>query len=138
MESSNQIKKELKRVVRGVIPFLPLSIRQVETPKEVMNKKLFADTLKSIRQAEDRSSYLQQTLGIDLIDFEQSYLDIIGNLFQLLYNESQLEVITHYLTGDLDEEDSGLTITINKKQVTFPVKDENDIWDIIQYLEKNT
>lgn len=130
-------KKKLRQVLFSIHP-LSYRIKVSEPPKELMEKKLFIDIIKSLKKIEDRRDFMQDEIGMDMTAYEDQFFHVIENLMKLHFNKEQLAIIQLYLYQLVPDKDWDGTITIehNKKDKTVPFKEPSDVWNVVSFLQK--
>lgn len=130
-------KKKLRQVLFSIHP-LSYRIKVTEPPKELMEKKLFIDIIKSLKKIEDRRDFMQDEIGMDMTAYEDQFFHVIENLMKLHFNKEQLAMIQLYLYQLVPDKDWDGTITIehNKKEKTVPFKEPSDVWNVVSFLQK--
>lgn len=129
--------KRIRQTLYKIHP-LPYRIKPI-TPNEAhMDRKLFLETLDTLKLIEDRRDFLQDEIGMDVTVYEDKFFIVIENLLKLHFNKSQLAIIKLFLYELQPEEDWDGTITIqqdsSEKSVKF--KTSADVWNIIKDLKK--
>ena len=124
-----------KRIRQTLFSIHPLSYRiKVKSPdKETMDKKLFIEVLKQLRQIEERRDFMESEIGMDMTTYEDQFFSVIENLMKMHFKKEQLALIQMYLYQLVPDKEWDGTITIekNKKEETVPFKQPEDVWDVI-------
>lgn len=130
-------KKKLRQVLFSIHP-LSYRIKATEPSREIMEKKLFIDIIKSLKKIEDRRDFMQDEIGMDMTAYEDQFFHVIENLMKLHFNKEQLAMIQLYLYQLVPDKDWDGTITIehNKKEKTVPFKEPSDVWNVVSFLQK--
>jgi hypothetical protein len=105
-----------------------------------LNKKVFIEVIRSLRQIEERRDFMQSEIGLDMTTYEDKFFDVIENLLVLSFNEEQVKLIRLYLFQLLPDPDWNGTITLmkGKKEEVVMFKSPTDIWKVIsKFEEKN-
>jgi len=128
-----------KRIRQTLFSIHPLSYRiKVKSPdKESMNKKLFIQVMKQLRQIEERRDFMQEEIGMDMTAYEDQFFLVIENLMKMHFSKEQLALIQMYLYQLVPDKEWDGTITIekNKKEETHPFKTPTDVWNVIKKFE---
>lgn len=128
-----------KRIRQTLYSIHPLSYRiKVKYPsKETMNRKLFIEVLKQMRQIEERRDFMQEEIGMDMTAYEDQFFSVIENLMKMHFSKEQLALIQMYLYQLVQDKEWDGTITIekNKKEKKVPFKKPEDVWDVIIKFE---
>ena len=124
-----------KRIRQTLFSIHPLSYRiKVKQPdKETMNKKLFIEVMKQLRQIEERRDFMAEEIGMDMTTYEDQFFSVIENLMKMHFSKEQLALIQMYLYQLVPDKEWDGTITIekNKKEQVVNFKTPEDVWSII-------
>ena len=124
-----------KRIRQTLFSIHPLSYRiKVKSPdKQTMDKKLFIEVLKQLRQIEERRDFMESEIGMDMTAYEDQFFSVIENLMKMHFKKEQLALIQMYLYQLVPDKEWDGTITIekNKKEETVPFKQPEDVWNVI-------
>ena len=129
-------KKQLRKILKNTLN-LRFNIKSKRPDPEQVRKSLFIDTMKTMNEIQDRSSFLAQEMGIDVVGFEDRYFRVIENLFKLHFNQEQLSLIQLYLYELSPDKNWDGTIELQLKEDTKVVafKDPNDVWEVINLFK---
>jgi len=133
MTKSLHPKKKIREVLFSIHP-LSYRIRQLTPDKNTMNKKLFIQVMKQLRQIEERRDFMAEEIGMDMTTYEDQFFNVIENLMKMHFKKEQLALIQMYLYQLVPDKEWDGTITIenNKKEETVPFKQPEDVWDVIK------
>lgn len=124
-----------KRIRQTLFSIHPLSYRiKVKSPdKETMNKKLFIDVIKQLRQIEERRDFMHEEIGMDMTTYEDQFFVVIENLMKMHFSKEQLALIQMYLYQLVPDKewDGKITIEKNKKEEVVPFKTPEEVWSVI-------
>jgi len=124
-----------KRIRQTLFSIHPLSYRiKVKSPdKETMNKKLFIQVMKQLRQIEERRDFMAEEIGMDMTTYEDQFFSVIENLMKMHFSKEQLALIQMYLYQLVPDKEWDGTITIekNKKEEVVDFKTPEDVWSVI-------
>lgn len=124
-----------KRIRQTLFSIHPLSYRiKVKQPdKETMNKKLFIEVMKQLRQIEERRDFMAEEIGMDMTTYEDQFFSVIENLMKMHFSKEQLALIQMYLYQLVPDKEWDGTITIekNKKEEVVNFKTPEDVWSVI-------
>jgi len=129
MEMQKVIKESLLKnfTVRAKVKTYPKYFIDLE-------KEIFVEAVKGIKQLIERSQNLATNNGVDLLGFEEGYYAIINNLFKLRFAKHQITLIENFL-DKLDDEPATVTITKKGKQVEYPFNTEEELYAVLLELE---
>ncbi len=102
-----------------------------------LNKKVFIEVIKTLRQIEERRDFMQSEIGLDMTTYEDKFFEVIENLLDLSFNKEQVKLIRLYLYQLLPDPEWNGTITLKKgkKEETVMFKSPTDIWKVINTFE---
>lgn len=131
------MKKEIKEVISN---FLQTSVRIQEKgiASNIMEKKLFIDSILLLREIEDRKDFMESEIGVDMSVYEEKFLQVIENLFRINYNKEQLDLIQYYLYQIplVDEYDGKIDLSDGKNVVTVKFETPEDVYNVVTSLKK--
>jgi len=135
-------KKKIRQVLFSIHPVSYRIIKR--TPdSDIVNKKLFIEAIEQLKKIEDRRSFMEEEIGMDMTAYEDSFFRVIENLMKIAFNKQQLDLIRLYLYDLLPDKSWDGTITIEEthssgKLVTKTVnfKSASDVWNVIKKYEK--
>ena len=110
-------KKKLRQTLHSVYK-LKYRIKLRTPSRELMEKKIFIDVLKQLKQIEERKDFMAEEIGMDMTAYEDQFFAVIENLLRLHYNKEQLALIQMYLYQLIPDKgwDGTITIEKNKKE----------------------
>jgi len=125
-------KKKIREVLFSIYP-LSYRIKFTEPNKEFMNKKLFVEVIKQLKQIEDRRDFMQEEIGMDMTMYEQQFFSVIENLMKMHFQKEQLALIQMYLYQLVPDKewDGKITIEKDKKEEVVNFKTPEDVWNVI-------
>jgi hypothetical protein len=131
----------MKKVLREVVSnYLQTSVRisQRGLNGNVMEKKLFIESILLLREIEDRKDFMESELGVDMSVYEEKFLQVIENLFRMNYNKEQMELIQYYLYQIplVDEYDGKIDLSDGKNIVTVKFETPEDVYNVVNSLKK--
>lgn len=125
-------KKKLRQVLFSIHP-LSYRIKVTEPDKDTMDKKLFIEVMKQLKQIEERRDFMAEEIGMDMTAYEDQFFGVIENLMKMHFNKEQLALIQMYLYQLVPDKDWNGTITIEKgkEEVEVPFKQPEDVWNVV-------
>ena len=130
-------KKKLRHTLHSVYK-LKYRIKLRTPSKELMEKKIFIDVLKQLKQIEERKDFMAEEIGMDMTAYEDQFFAVIENLLRLHYNKEQLALIQMYLYQLIPDKgwDGTITIEKDKREQIVPFKKPEDVWKVIETFQK--
>lgn len=109
-------------------------IKQRELAKEIMDKKLFIESIQLLREIDDRTEFLGSEIGMDMTQFENKFFMVIENLMRIHFTKEQFALIQYYIYQLPQESEFEGTIEITKNNKSFEVEftTPENLWDAIQ------
>ena len=129
MKDKNQVRKILKNALN-----LRFSIKPISPSPEQIEKKLFIDIIKTMKEIQDRSYFLVSEIGITTVGYEDKFYRVIESLFKLHFNKEQLSLIQLYLYELSPDKswDGMLDLDLKKKGTqTVKFKEPTDVWEVL-------
>lgn len=134
--------KYKNRVRRTFNTFYDLRVRIVtkEIDQSVMNKSLFINIIKNLKEIEDRRDFMQDEIGMDMTSYEDKFFVVIEDLFRFSFNKPSIGIIQAFLyeTSRPEEWNGTVTLEVGKKGTkTYDLKTPEHLWNIVQILSKD-
>lgn len=131
----------MKRVVRQTINnYLKGRVRITERDldRDVMEKKLFTQSLLLLQEIEDRRDFMEAELGVDMTQYEEKFLQVIENLFKIHFSKEQLALIQYYIyqVPLLDNWDGKIDLSDGKAMITVDFETPEQVWNVINSIKK--
>lgn len=107
-----------------------------EIPTE---EELFMESINLLENCWKRSNSLFENFGINFINFETDYHQIIENLILIKYGLLKTEIILWYVFGRLNEESepSPLILKYNDRDdEEIFINDVKELWDFLNKIEE--
>ena len=133
MKDKNKVRKVLKNVLN-----LKFNIKPLTPSQEQIDKKLFIDILKTMKEIQDRSYFLESEIGIATVGYEDKFYRVIESLFRLHFNKEQLSLIQLYLYELSPDKtwDGMLDLDLKEKGTqTVKFKEPIDVWEVITFFK---
>ena len=134
------MKDPVKVLRKTFFSIYPLSYRITKKglDKMSMDRKIFIDVIKRLREIEDRRDFMVEAIGMDVTAYEDKFFEVIENLFKLCFNKQQLQLIQLYLyTLAPDKQwDGTITIEYNKKEQIVSFREPKDVWNVINKFKE--
>jgi len=134
------MKDPVKVLRKTFFSIYPLSYRITKKglDKMSMDRKIFIDVIKRLREIEDRRDFMVEEIGLDVTAYEDKFFEVIENLFKLCFNKQQLQLIQLYLyTLAPDKQwDGTITIEYNKKEQIVSFRETKYVWNVINKFKE--
>ena len=124
----------VKQQLTAAIP-LRFRVKQLPRNKEDMNRELFIEVLKLLKEINDRSDFLAEEIGIDSVGYEDKFFRVIENLMRIGFNKQQIFLVELYLNeipNNSEDWDGLITVTVGKKEEKVAFRTPEDVWDAMQ------
>lgn len=131
------LKKELRKVLNNYLKG-SVSIKEKDMARDVMEKKLFIESIVLLREIEDRRDFMEEEIGMDMSIYEEKFLQIIENLFKVHFSKEQFALIQYYLyqVPTIQDWDGMIDITDGKEMITVKFETPDEVWTVINSLNK--
>lgn len=129
--------KKVREVLFSMFP-LSYCIKKVRIPTDIMDRRLFLDSIKTLLEIEDRKDFMLEEIGIDITAYEDLFFRVIENLFRLAFSESQTALIQDYIYSlKPDKEwDGFINIKLQgKKEQLADIKTPEKLWILLQKVK---
>ena len=126
-------KKRIRQVLFSIHK-LSYRIKEVKVDKKDMDKKAFIEVIQQLRKIEDRRDFITTEIGMDMTAYEDDFFAVIENLFKIVFNTEQLELIQMYLyqLAPDKEWDGKITVEVsNGTEETLSFKTPTQVWNVI-------
>lgn len=128
-------KELLRRILKEELP-LKYRIREVPRNKEAMNRELFVEVLRLLKEINDRTDFVASEIGMDITAYEDKFFRVIENLMRMNFNKEQVFLIELYLNEipytNQEEWDGLISVTVGKTEQKIAFRTPEDVWDAIQ------
>jgi hypothetical protein len=129
-------KKELRKVLSNYLKG-SITIKERDMARDVIEKKLFIESIVLLREIEDRRDFMEEEIGMDMSMYEGKFLQIIENLFKVHFNKEQFSLIQYYLyqVPTIQDWDGLIDISDGKEMITVKFETPDDVWTVITSLK---
>jgi len=105
--------------------------------RDIMEKKLFIESIVLLREIEDRRDFMEEEIGMDMSMYEEKFLQIIENLLKVHFNKEQFSLIQYYLyqVPTIQDWDGLIDISDGKEMITVKFETPDDVWTVITSLK---
>ena len=130
----------MKKLIRPIIKrYINASIiiKERDMARDVMEKKLFTESIILLREIEDRRDFMEDEIGVDMSIYEQKFLQVIENLFRVHFSKEQFGLIQYYLytVPTIADWDGMITIADDKNTLDVKFETPEDVWTVINSLK---
>lgn len=132
MVHKKELRKTLNNYLKGSV-----QIKEKDMAREVMEKKLFIESIVLLREIEDRRDFMEEEIGMDMSIYEEKFLQIIENLFKVHFTKEQFALIQYYLyqVPTIMDWDGKIDITDGKEMITVDFETPDQVWTVINSLK---
>lgn len=105
---------------------------------EQMNKELFIQVIKSLKEIDDRTEFLESEIGMGVTQYEDKFFNVIENLMKMVFNKHQLHLVRLYIyeINPKDPDWDGMvTVEVGTRQTEVPFKTPADLWEAIKIVK---
>jgi len=131
------LKKELRKILNNYLR-VSIRVKEVDMARDIMEKKLFIESIILLREIEDRRDFMEEEIGMDMSMYEEKFLQIIENLFKVHFNKEQFALIQYYLykVPTIENWDGMIDLSDGKDMITVKFETPDQVWDVISSLNK--
>jgi len=126
------LKKELRK---GINSYLKgnVTIKERDMARDVIEKKLFIESIILLREIEDRRDFMEEEIGVDMSIYEEKFLQVIENLFRAHFSKEQFALIQYYLyqVPTLVDWDGKIDLSDGKDMITVDFETPEQVWNVI-------
>ena len=90
------LKRELKKTLNSFLK-ASVTIKERDMARDIIEKKLFIESIILLREIEDRRDFMEEEIGVDMSIYEEKFLQVIENLFRAHFSKEQFALIQYYL-----------------------------------------
>ena len=129
-------KRELRKVLNNYLKG-SVTIRERDVARDIMDKKLFIESIILLREIEDRRDFMEEEIGMDMSMYEEKFLQIIENLFKVHFNKEQFALIQYYLykVPTIEDWDGMIDLSDGKEMITVKFETPEEVWTVINSLK---
>ena len=130
-------KKELRKTLNSYLKG-NIQIRERDMARDVMEKKLFIESIVLLREIEDRRDFLEEEIGMDMSLYEEKFLQIIENLLKVHFNKEQFALIQYYIyqVPAIVDWDGLIDLSDGKEMITVRFETPEEVWNVINSLKE--
>lgn len=130
------LKKELRKTLNNYLKG-SVQIKEKDMARDIIEKKLFIESIILLREIEDRRDFMEEEIGMDMSIYEEKFLQIIENLFRVHFTKEQFALIQYYLykVPTIEDWDGMIDITDGKEMITVKFETPDQVWDVVNSLK---
>ena len=130
------LKKELRKTLNNYLKG-NVQIKERDMARDIIEKKLFIESIILLREIEDRRDFMEEEIGMDMSIYEEKFLQIIENLFKVHFTKEQFALIQYYLykVPTIEDWDGLIDITDGKEMITVKFETPDQVWNVINSLK---
>jgi len=130
------LKKELRKTLNNYLKG-SVQIKEKDMARDVIEKKLFIESIILLREIEDRRDFMEEEIGMDMSMYEEKFLQIIENLFKVHFTKEQFSLIQYYLyqVPTIQDWDGLIDISDGKDMITVKFETPDEVWTVINSLK---
>ena len=131
------LKKDLRRILSSCLK-VKYSIKEKEMARDLLEKRLFIESIMILREIDDRRDFLEEEIGMDMSMYEEKFLQIIENLFKMHFSKEQLSLIQYYIykVPTIENWDGKVDISDGKDIITVDFETPEQVWNVISSIKK--
>ena len=132
MVHKKELRKTLNNYLKGSV-----QIKEKDMARDIMEKKLFIESIILLREIEDRRDFMEEEIGMDMSMYEEKFLQIIENLFKVHFNKEQFALIQYYLykVPTIEDWDGMIDLSDGKDMITVKFETPDQVWTVINSLK---
>ena len=127
--ASDQLKKDLKDILN-----IQGNVSKERPVKGLVKKEHFCHFLENYKFANDRALVLKQEFQVDLVSFEEPFVQAIESLVKLHFNKQQTQLIEWWLYDKWLPDGSVLQLNNTETGDDLPSDTADELWEILQSL----
>lgn len=128
MNLKKELRKELNSYLKGKV-----TIKEKDMARDIIEKKLFIESIVLLREIEDRRDFMEEEIGVDMSIYEEKFLQVIENLFRAHFSKEQFALIQYYLyqVPNLVDWDGKIDLSDGKDIITVDFETPEQVWNVI-------
>jgi hypothetical protein len=133
MVHKKELRKTLNNYLKGNV-----RIKEKDMARDVIEKKLFIESIILLREIEDRRDFMEEEIGMDMSIYEEKFLQIIENLFKVHFSKEQFTLIQYYIyqVPTIDNWDGKIDISDGKDMITVDFETPEQVWNVITSIKE--
>lgn len=127
-ENVNGLKKSIENIIGS-----NTKLRRKKKTEQDIRKELFIETINNIEKLYQRGVAIEKIYGINFINYDESFFEIIDNFILYTFGKEIAELIYFYLYDRVNE-DGTINALMDQNKNEIVLKDANDLWLLIQVI----
>jgi len=128
-DHTNNIKKSVDTILGQ-----KTTIKRIKKQTDDHKRILFSKIIDAIIMVDERSIMVDQMLGLDMRKYDESYMQIIDDIFEYTFNKKQISAINFYMYDRYTTD--GLTLPfINEKGEPLDIDNSEKLYDYIKNMK---
>jgi hypothetical protein len=114
-------------------------IKRTKKAKIVSEQELFVESIGLMDHCWDRSNKLYETFGLNTLEYEEVYYQVVENLLLIKYGHWKTEIILWYIFGRKDEEGNIhplLVQHVGKEDEELILETPVELWNFLAKVEE--
>jgi hypothetical protein len=109
-----------------------ITIRKRNRLNFEMEKELFIKSIKLLEEIDDRGQFMAEELGLEMINYEEKFYEVITNLFRIHYSPIQIKFIELYLSRkEIEDFEGTVEVKTGRKNEKVAFNSPEDLWKVI-------
>jgi hypothetical protein len=129
--ANDQLKKDLKDILN-----IKGTVSKERPVKGLIKKEHFCRFLDNYKFANDRALIMKQDYQVDLVSFEEPFVQAIEALIKVHFNKHQVHLIEWWLYDKWTQVDGGvLQLNDTETGEDIPSDTPEELWDLLQSIK---
>lgn len=112
-----------------------IRVKDISNNKAIKNKQMFVDMLNAISQTSVNNFIAINEVGIDMTKYAEPYMQAIDCLFNMTFNNKQVDIIYWWLFEKYLPSGDVLELVDQSTGDKIPTDTPSDIWDIVESIK---
>jgi hypothetical protein len=113
--------------------------RRIKKTKEISEEELFVESIGMIDHCWNRANKLYETFGLNTLEYEESYYQIIEDLLLIKYGYWKTEIILWYVFERKDEEENITPLIVQyngEEDKELILETPLELWNFLSEVEE--
>lgn len=130
MMADDQLKKDLNDILK-----IKGKVTKERPVKGFIKKEHFCRFMDNYKFANDRALVMKQEYQVDLVSFEEPFVQAIESLIKLHFNKAQSQIIEWWLYDKWQVDGSVLQLNNTETGEDIPSDSPEELWDLLQSIK---